>query len=146
MEIVQGHKIQYQVDPIQVRVSQSQKMNADQSALVNQEIENKLHKGAFRKKSHVSGVFKQPVSDRQIRWRKEASDKLEQSKFIHTIPAFQNRGPLSTERSLAGGGLHVQDRSYRCIFYNTDKSKGTGNTSGSNGREPCTSFFAFASD
>ena len=69
------------------------------------------------------GVFKQPVSGRQIRWRKEASDKPEKSKFVYTIPAFQNGGPPSNERSLAGEGLHVQDKSSRCIFYNTNKSK-----------------------
>ena len=67
--------------------------------------------------------FKQPVSGRQIRWRKEASDKPEKPKFVYTIPAFQNGGPPSNERSLAGRGLHVQDRSSRCIFYNTNKSK-----------------------
>ena len=68
-------------------------------------------------------VFKQPVSGRQIRWRKEASDKPEKSKFVYTISAFRNGGPPSNERSLARGGLHVQDRSSRCIFYNTNKSK-----------------------
>ena len=86
-------------------------------------MESMLQKGAIQKVSHVSGVFKEPVSGRQLRWRKEASDKPEKSKFVYTIPAFQNGGPPSNERSLAGGGLHVQDRSPRCIFYNTDKSK-----------------------
>ena len=66
-------------------------------------------------------VFKQPISGRQIRWRKEVSDKPEKPKFVYTIPAFQNGGPPSNERSLAGGGLHVQDRSSRCIFYNNNK-------------------------
>ena len=68
-------------------------------------------------------VFKQPVSGRQIRRRKEASDKPEKPKFVYTIPALQNGGPLSNKRPLAGGGLNVQDRSSRCIFYNTNKSK-----------------------
>ena len=68
-------------------------------------------------------VFKQTVSGRQIRWRKEASNKPEKSKFVYTIPAFQNGRPPSNERFLPGGGLHVQDRSLRCIFCNTDKSK-----------------------
>ena len=87
------------------------------------EIESKLQKSAIQKVSHVSGVFKQPVSGRQIRWRKEACDKPGKSKFVHTIPAFENGGPPSTVISLAGGGLHVQDRSVRCIFYNNDKSR-----------------------
>ena len=56
-------------------------------------------------------IFKQPVSGRQIRWRKEASDKPEKSNFVYTIPAFQNGEPPSNKRPLAGGGLHVQDRS-----------------------------------
>ena len=68
-------------------------------------------------------VFKQPLSGRQIRRRKEASDKPEKPKFVYTIPAFQNGGPLSNKRPLAGGGLNVQDRSSRCIFHNTNKSK-----------------------
>ena len=67
--------------------------------------------------------FKQPVSGRQVRCRKEASDKPEKSKFVYTILAFQNGEPPFNERSLAGGGLHVQDRSSRFIFCNTDKSK-----------------------
>ena len=65
----------------------------------------------------------QAVSGRQIIWKNEASDKSEKSKFVHMIPAFQNGGPPSIERSLAGGGLYVQDRSSQCIFYNTDKSR-----------------------
>ena len=67
--------------------------------------------------------FKQPVSGRQIRWRKEVSDKPEKSKFVYTIPAFQSGWLPSNKRSLVGGGLHVQDRSSRCILYNTDNSK-----------------------
>ena len=59
----------------------------------------------------------------RVGWKKEASDKPEKPKFVSTIPAFQNGGSPSTERSLAGGGLHVQDRSSRCIFYNTNKLK-----------------------
>ena len=55
-----------------------------------------------------SRVFKQPVSCREIKWKKEISDKPEKSKFVHTIPVFQNGGPTSTERSLAAGRLHVQ--------------------------------------
>ena len=55
--------------------------------------------------------------------KKENSDKPEKPKCVYTIPAFQNGGPPSNERSLAGGGLLVQDKSSRCIFYNTDKSK-----------------------
>ena len=99
-------------------------MNTDQSTLANTRNRNhvaeRCHSGSvtcFRR------VFKQTVSRRQIRWRKEASNKPEKSKFVYTIPAFQNGGPPSDERSLAGGGLHVQDRSSRCIFCNTDKSK-----------------------
>ena len=56
-------------------------------------------------------VFKQPISGRQIRWRKEASDKPEKPKFVYIIPSFQSEGSSSTERSLVTGGLHVQDRS-----------------------------------
>ena len=44
LEIVQGYKIPFH----------SQKMNADQSALVNQEIESMLQKDAIQKVSHVS--------------------------------------------------------------------------------------------
>ena len=68
-------------------------------------------------------VFKQPVSGRQIRWRKEVSDKPEKSKFVYTIPAFQRGWLPSNKRSLVGGGLHVQERSSRCILYNTDNPK-----------------------
>ena len=68
-------------------------------------------------------VFKQPFSGRQIRWRKETSDKSKKSKFVYTIPAFQNGGPPLNERYLAGAGLHVHDRSSQCFFYNTGKSK-----------------------
>lgn len=42
---------------MQVKVSHNQKMNADQSALVNQEIEIMLQEGAILKMSHVSGKF-----------------------------------------------------------------------------------------
>ena len=57
LETVQGYKIQFHMDPIQVRVPHSQKMNSDQSTLVNQETESMLQKGAFQKVSHVSGEF-----------------------------------------------------------------------------------------
>ena len=140
--IVQGYKIPFHMDTIQGQ-SSSQSKNEYRS----------IHFSKSRNRKHVAEmchsesatcfrrVFKQPVSGRQIRWRKEASDKPEKPKFVYTIPAFQNGGPPSNERSLAGEGLHVQNRSSRCIFYNT---KSTGNTSGSNGREHCPSFFAFA--
>ena len=49
LEIVQGYKIPFHMDPIQVRVPHSQKMNTDQSTLVNQEIESMLQKVPFRK-------------------------------------------------------------------------------------------------
>ena len=55
LRITQGCKITFYVDPIQVKVPHSQKMNTDQSALVNQEIENMLQKSAIQKVSHVSG-------------------------------------------------------------------------------------------
>lgn len=42
---------------MQVKVSHNQKMNADQSALVNQEIEIMLQEGVIQKMSHVSGKF-----------------------------------------------------------------------------------------
>ena len=57
LEIVQGYKIPFHMDPIQVRVPHSQKMNSDQSTLVNQEIESILQKGAIQKVPHVSGEF-----------------------------------------------------------------------------------------
>ena len=57
LKIVQGYKIPFQMDPIQVRVPHSQKMNSDQSTLVNQEIESMLQKGAIQKVPHVSGEF-----------------------------------------------------------------------------------------
>ena len=56
-EIVQGYKIPFHMDPIQVKVPHSQKMNTDQSTLVNQEIESMLQKGAIQKVPHVSGEF-----------------------------------------------------------------------------------------
>ena len=117
---MEGYKIPFQVNPIKVRVPHNQKMNADQSKRNRKQAAEKCHSESitcFRR------VFKQPVSGRQIRWRKEDSDKPGKSKFIHTIPAFENGGPSSTEISLAGGGLHVQDRSVRYIFYNSDKSR-----------------------
>ena len=57
LEIVQGYKIPFHMDSIQVRVPHSQKMNSDQSTLVNQEIESILQKGAIQKVPHVSGEF-----------------------------------------------------------------------------------------
>ena len=114
MEIAQGYKISYHMDPFLVRAPHSQKMNRDQSTLVNQE-----------KVSHISGEFLSNLflGDKSFRWRKEASDKPEKSKFVYTIPAIENGGPPSNKRSLAGTGLHVQDCSSRCTFYNTNKSK-----------------------
>ena len=61
-------------DPVQVRVPHSHKMNTGQSAFVNQEIETMLQKGAIQKVSCFRRGFKQPVSGRQTRWRKEVSD------------------------------------------------------------------------
>ena len=55
LEIVQSYKIPFYLDPIQVRVSHSQKMNTDQSTLLNQEIEGMLLKGTIQKVPHVSG-------------------------------------------------------------------------------------------
>ena len=120
-----GYKISYHLDPFLVRVPHSQKMNRDQSTLVNQEIESMLQKGAIKKVSHISGEFLSNLflGDKSFRWRKEASDKPEKSKFVYTIPAIENRGPPSNKRSLAGTGLHAQDCSSRCTFYNTNKSK-----------------------
>ena len=46
--------------------------------------------------------FKQPVSGRQIRWRKEASDKAEKPKFVYTIPLGE-RGSLIVEIIFVGG-------------------------------------------
>ena len=46
LEIVQGYKIPFHMNPVQVKVSHSQKINTDQSTLVNQEIESMLQKGA----------------------------------------------------------------------------------------------------
>ena len=45
------------MDPIQVRVFYSKKMNTDQSTLLNEEIESMLQKGAIQKVTHVSGGF-----------------------------------------------------------------------------------------
>ena len=61
------------------------------------ESRNRKHvtiKGSFRKCNMFQRVFKQPVSGRKIRFRKEATDKLEKSKSFYTIPAFQNGRPL----------------------------------------------------
>ena len=55
LKIIQGCKIPFHVDPIQVEVPHSQKINTDQFTLVNQEIENMLQKSAIQKVSHVSG-------------------------------------------------------------------------------------------
>ena len=55
LKIIPGCKIPFHVDPIQVKVPHSQKINTDQSVLVNQEIENMLQKSAIQKVSHVSG-------------------------------------------------------------------------------------------
>ena len=74
---------------------------------MNHEIESMLQKGAIQKVSHVSREFLSNL----FLMGKEASDKPEKSKFVSTIPAFQNGGPHPNELSLAGGGLHVQDRS-----------------------------------
>ena len=125
LEIVQGYKMSYHMDPFLVRAPHSQKMNRDQSTLVNQEIESMLQKGAIKKVSHISGEFLSNLflGDKSFRWRKEASDKPEKSRFVYIIPAIENGGPPSNKRSLAGTGLHVQDCSSRCTFYNTNKSK-----------------------
>ena len=125
LEIVEGYKISYHMNPFLVRVPHSQKMNRDQSTLVNQEIDSMLQKGAIKKVSHISGVFLSNLflGDKSFRWRKEASDKPEKSKFVYIIPAIENGGPPSNKRTLAGTGVHVQDCSSRCIFCNTNKSK-----------------------
>ena len=52
-----GYKISYHLDPFLVRVPHSQKMNRDQSTLVNQEIESMLQKGAIQEVPHISGEF-----------------------------------------------------------------------------------------
>ena len=54
---MQGYQIPFHVDPIQVRALHNQKMNKDQSTLVNQEIGSMLQKCAIQKVSHVSGEF-----------------------------------------------------------------------------------------
>ena len=111
LEIVQDYKIPFHMDPIQVRVPQSK---SEYRSIHFSESKNRKHvaERCFSERATCfRRVFTQSVSRRQIRWRKEASDKPEKPKFVYTIPAFQNGGPPSNERSLARGGLNVQDRS-----------------------------------
>ena len=111
LEIVQDYKIPFHMDPIQVRVPHSK---SEYRSIHFSESKNRKHvaERCFSERATCfRRVFTQSFSRRQIRWRKEASDKPEKPKFVYTIPAFQNGGPPSNERSLARGGLNVQDRS-----------------------------------
>lgn len=53
---------QYNAIQVNAMFSHSQKMNADESALVNQELENMLQKGAIRIVSYVSEEFLRKLS------------------------------------------------------------------------------------
>ena len=109
LEIVEGYKISYHMDPFLVRVPHSQKMNRDQSTLVNQEIDSMLQKGAIKKVSHISGVFLSNLflGDKSFRWRKEASVNL------------KNPSSFISYQQLKMEGLHLikellQEREYMC--------------------------------
>ena len=104
-----GYKISYHLDPFLVRVPHSQKMNRDQSTLVNQEIDSMLQKGAIKKVSHISGVFLSNLflGDKSFRWRKEASVNL------------KNPSSFISYQQLKMEGLHLikellQEREYMC--------------------------------
>ena len=55
-------------------------------------------------------------------WRKQTSDKPETFKQFYPISTFQNGGTPSDTGYAAKGGLHVQNRLKRCIFYDSYKS------------------------
>ena len=115
------------MDPIKVNVPQSQKMNADQSALVNHVCRNMFaccRKVQFRKchtfqESFLSNIFLANKSD-------EGKSPVINLKNVNSFIPYQHfkmEWLHLLKDLLQKAGLRVQNRSLRCIFYNNDKSK-----------------------
>ena len=112
LEIVSGLKIPFMGEPKQIRPPHQAKMNREQSAIVNQEIQAMLRKGAAHEVNRQKGQFlSNQFLVKKERWGEQTSDKFEATECVHSLPTFQNGGSASVQNLLKE---MMQEKDYMC--------------------------------
>lgn len=65
LEIIQGYNIPLQIGLVQMKIPYCQRMNAEQSNLINQEVDSMLHKGIIQRVPHFRNEFVSNAFSRQ---------------------------------------------------------------------------------
>ena len=125
LELVKGYQIPFLSEPSQMAPPSAISMSQEEIAIVDQEIQEMLKKGAIKLVQHNTkkSVSKFNIYSPKKGLRAPPCDKPKEIEQAYSLYPFQNGGSFSLEGNTSQRGLHVQDRPKRCILFSATKSQ-----------------------
>ena len=120
---MEGYTISFHEIPQQINIPNSPKLSQKEKILAQKEIHEMLNKGAIAETQTTwKGNYQQSFSDREKRWGKSTSNKLEAPKSVHTLTALEDGGFAPSSKHSKERRLHVQTEYEGSILFSSIKS------------------------